>query len=198
MEPEIKKILNNNLIPDLINIINDYLLTPYQYFKLLDGKKYTYSEYYEFWDQYEKDISRVIYKEYGIEAEVVYQNILKQPDIKMALKNIDMLLDKYIRVLITAFLDANIFETTGFEKIEEDTYCITGKQLYEYLPQKSNLTTIKFTINSPSSILMHFTIDNQIKFLVDNTSSALWYIYSIILSENHHRKIKFTLYNKVL
>src|SRR5438105_15685479 len=85
MEPEIKELLNHKLIPDLVNIITDYLLTPLEYFKLIDYKKYTHDTYYKFRTKYEKRRAMEIYQ--GYNPTQIYKSVWTQ--IENDLKSID-------------------------------------------------------------------------------------------------------------
>ena len=129
METEILEILNTKLIRDLVKIIDDYLLTPYQYFKLIDGKKYTTQEYQEYRDQYQCYIANVISKNFNTEYHTNYNSVVndiiaeskmlklypeltnftKEQITKISLKSMNVIFIRYITKLITTLNDIRIF-----------------------------------------------------------------------------------------
>src|SRR5437764_12982101 len=78
MTLEIKEILNIILIPDLTNIINDYTLTPFEYYKLIDHKKYTKNEYLKYQVQYEISTAKQISKNYKSDQQIINDAITQE------------------------------------------------------------------------------------------------------------------------
>src|SRR5207237_5301608 len=90
MIPEIREILNVKLIPDLVNIITDYILTPFEYHKLIDQKKYTEQEYQKYQKEYSIKISEMIYQQWKSDTEIpndLIKNFKNLKNGKLNIKN---------------------------------------------------------------------------------------------------------------
>ena len=157
--------IRTKLIPDLQNIVNEYL-TPYDHYKL-HGIIYTKQQYLKYQQEYELKISKEIYQNFESE---MYQNFLKNQElvrndpeypnlqifidhpfienrelnlmrnnfVKKYQKFIRDIFDKYIILVIKAFHDANIFQIREYYfDLMENNY-IRGIQLQNNL-QISNL-----------------------------------------------------------
>ena len=187
METEIIEVLNIKLIPDLVNIINDYTLTPFEYYNLIDNKKYTHQEYQEYRDQYEKNISKQILGKYRSENiyKVIKDNIKNDADINKFIseknnmfifekqqihynieykyvKYINDIFLRYLKLLVEAFKDARVFNVKEFKKISDSEYYIYGKQYFQYFYQGSSTDGLrikykKFKYNAVS--LSNLVID---------------------------------------
>lgn len=139
MEPEIIKVLNHKLIPDLVNIVNDYLLTPLEYYGLIDQQKYTVEEFEEYRNEYEKNVSEQIKKIYDIEytailevlnTEINLENLqtsetflstFEKNQIKSEIsykykKLVNDFFIKYLRLIISELHSSRIFKVTDFKE----------------------------------------------------------------------------------
>src|SRR5437763_3344021 len=135
MDLKVKEILNLKLIPDLVSIITDYTLTPYEYFKLIDNKKYTDDEYQKFEKEYIIKIAETIYQEWKLDLEIANSKVKKPINLKFFdFKSSRLsLLDKYIPIFITEFKNANVVEIKKFKKVSDYVYKIYGNLLDRWL-----------------------------------------------------------------
>ena len=216
---EIKE--NTKLIPDLTNIVIDYILTPYQYQSLINTRKgCEFSEYLQFRDQYEINVAREIYQKYEEDAKVIYDIIMFQigndqqiPD-KSEIENkylsyFDILLEKYIQLLIIVLKDTNVFEISKFKN--NDRYIITGSQLYEYFDVEYPNFTMSIKFNIEEIRFFDEDLRFQIKQKIANKGivrsygyseiklSPLWNTCVNILRDNHLWicKIKSALFSRM-
>lgn len=211
MNSDTREVLENFLIPDLINIIDEYTITPYVYFRLINAdKKYTYPKYLEFMEEYQMNISREIYSNYKTEQKMMFNQIMEEIEKEQKINNlssnqkkleieikyiksIDNLLNKYVELFIFALKEANIFETDHFIKISNNQHNINGTQLYEYFViSNDKRTPININLSFEKNIYYSKLEIKQkkgkryksVEYSEQEIESILWRTYIDIIREN--------------
>lgn len=208
MEPEI---LDIKLIPDLLNLVNDYTLTPYQYHKLIDNKKYTEQEYQKFRDEYEIAISKTIVDAHASEYNTILETIknidfqfsstprilttfekeqIKSEIIHKHKKIISDFFIKYIHMLVLELKNSRIFEVTDFREniyaYDPDItlgYSLYGTHYSEYIFEPDEKWEIVSGDTQGSRSFLIISVWNGEKYQSTSHSveSALFDVYIHIL-----------------
>ena len=177
METEIIEVLNTKLIPDLVNIINDYTLTPFEYFGLIDEKKYITQEYQEYRDEYEKIISKQIIANYKMDSKFLFNYIsINLENRTQRIEESKKLFDSYIKLLIAELKNANIFIIDNFKILEDRKYQIIGTD-----PKKGLLSVVYQTLMLAKGFKIKKLSDPSSHLEYLYFKSPLWNIYAEIL-----------------